>query len=289
MRERYLQVRKLRAKYKGTPKASDLYFQSRQNLLSFVFRLHSDKTKYTCLMKSLPLLRTFIRENASTFVSMLLLVVVPVVVSSTVAVVLYNYEDLLQGLSVWEMLLYFAAISITMALALTPTTFIALISGFYIGWSGFAGIVVSYGIAALIGYSIAQLVDHGKMMSFLNRFDKARALMQELRSESWSLIFLTRISPVLPFALMNFVLSLLQIDKRKFFLASIVGMLPRTLFFFWVGTQARDVVQALQNPDSGRGGQILMVALIVISIGGLYFLFDRALKRALRKAAAKSE
>lgn len=240
-------------------------------------------------MKSLPLLRTFIRENASTFISMLLLVVVPVVVSSTAAVVLYNYQDLLQGLSLWEMLLYFAIISVTMALALTPTTFIALISGFYLGWDGFAGIVVSYGIAALIGYSIAQFIDHGKMMAFLNRFDKARALMQELRGESWSLIFLTRISPVLPFALMNFVLSLLQIDKRKFFLASIVGMLPRTLFFFWIGTQARDVVQALQNPDSGRSGQILMVALIVISIGGLYFLFDRALKRALRKAAAKNQ
>ncbi|OKL39173.1 TVP38/TMEM64 family protein [Pontibacter flavimaris] len=240
-------------------------------------------------MKSLPLLRTFIRENASTFISMLLLVVVPVVVSSTAAVVLYHYEGLLQDLSAWEMLLYFAVISVTMALALTPTTFIALISGFYIGWSGFAGIVVSYGIAALLGYSIARFIDHGKMMSFLNRFENARNLMQELRGESWSLIFLTRISPVLPFALMNFVLSLLQIERRKFFLASIVGMLPRTLFFFWVGTQARDVVQALQNPDSGRGGQILMVALIVISIGGLYFLFDRALKRALRKAAAKSE
>ncbi|PTX19593.1 putative membrane protein YdjX (TVP38/TMEM64 family) [Pontibacter mucosus] len=240
-------------------------------------------------MKSLPLLRTFIRENASTFISMLLLVVVPVVVSSTAAVVLYNYEGLLQDLSAWEMLLYFAVISVTMALALTPTTFIALVSGFYLGWTGLPGIVVSYGIAALIGYSIARLIDHGKMMSFLNRFENARNLMQELRSESWSLIFLTRISPVLPFALMNFVLSLLQIDKRKFFLASIVGMLPRTLFFFWVGTQARDVVQALQNPDSGMGGQVLMVALIVISIGGLYFLFDRALKRALRKAAAKNE
>ncbi|GAB3828062.1 TVP38/TMEM64 family protein [Pontibacter rugosus] len=236
----------------------------------------------------LTLLRSFISENASSFVSMLLLVVVPVVVSSTIAVVLYNYQGFLQDLSVWEMLLYFAVISVTMALALTPTTFVALVSGFYLGWSGFAGIVLSYGIAAMIGYSLAQLIDHGKMMSFLNRFDKARALMQELRSESWSLIFLTRISPVLPFALMNFVLSLLQINRRKFLLASIVGMLPRTLFFYWVGSQARDVIQVIQNPESGKGGQILLISLIIISIGGLYFLFDRALKRALRKAAAKN-
>ena len=240
-------------------------------------------------MKFIPLLRNLVRENASTFVSMLLLVVVPVVVSSTLAIILYQYQDFLRELSWLQMLLYFAVISVTMAFALTPTTFVALVSGFYLGWNGFAGIVVSYGIAALIGYSLAQLIDHGKMMSFLNRFEKARNLMQELRNQSWSLIFLTRISPVLPFALMNFVLSLLQVNKQRFFVASIVGMLPRTLFFFWVGTQANDIIKLLQDPDRGAGGQLLMISLIVISIGGLYFIFDRALKKALRNAAAKND
>jgi len=240
-------------------------------------------------MKLLPLLRNLIRENASTFVSMLLLVVVPVVVSSTLAFVLYQYQELLRDLNWWQMLLYFIAISCTMALALTPTTFVALVSGFYLYWEGFPGVVISYGIAALLGYSLAQLIDHGKLMSFLNRFEKTRLLMQELRSQSWSLIFLTRISPVLPFALMNFVLSLLQVDKRRFFLASIIGMLPRTLFFFWLGTQANDIIKLLQDPDSPGSGRLLMIVLIIISIGGLYFVFDRALKKTLRKVAAKSE
>ncbi|WP_242926831.1 TVP38/TMEM64 family protein [Pontibacter vulgaris] len=239
-------------------------------------------------MKQFQLLQGFIRQNASTFVSMVLLVAVPVVVSSTLAYYLYQYQGLLQNLELWQMLLYFVAVSFTMALALTPTTFVALVSGFYMGWPGFPGVVVSYGIAALVGYSIAQLIDHGKMMSFLNRFEKARNLMQELREQSWSLIFLTRISPVLPFALMNFVLSLLQVQRNKFFVASIVGMLPRTLFFFWIGTQANDIINLLQNPDTGTSGKLLMIGLIIISIGGLYFVFDRALKKALKKASAKN-
>ncbi|MER2996143.1 TVP38/TMEM64 family protein [Pontibacter populi] len=239
-------------------------------------------------MKLIPLLRNLVRENASTFVSMLLLVVVPVTVSSTLAVYLYQYQDIFRDLTIWQLLLYFVVIAITMALALTPTTFVALVSGFYLGWSAFPGVVVAYGIAALVGYSLARLIDHGKMMSFLNRFEKARNLMQELRNQSWSLIFLTRISPVLPFALMNFVLSLLQVSRTRFFVASIVGMLPRTIFFYWIGTQARDIISLLQNPDSGRTGQLLMIGLIIISIGGLYFVFDRALKKALKKASAKN-
>ncbi len=239
-------------------------------------------------MKQLQLLQSFVRQNASTFVSMVLLVAVPVVVSSTLAFYLYQYQTLLQNLTLWQMLLYFLAVSFTMALALTPTTFVALVSGFYLGWNGFPGVVVSYGVAALVGYSLARLIDHGKMMGFLNRFEKARNLMQELREQSWSLIFLTRISPVLPFALMNFVLSLLQVQRKKFFVASIVGMLPRTLFFFWIGTQANDIIKLLQNPDTGTSGKLLMIGLIIISIGGLYFVFDRALKRALRNATAKN-
>jgi uncharacterized membrane protein YdjX (TVP38/TMEM64 family) len=243
----------------------------------------------TLFMKLLTAFRNLIRENASTFVSMLLLVVVPVIVSSTLAVVLYSNQSFLVDMSWAKLLFYFVAISITMALALTPTTFVALVSGFYLSWSGFPGIVVAYGIASLIGYSIAQLIDHGKMMSFLNRFEKARVLMQELRNQSWSLIILTRISPVLPFALMNFVLSLMQIDKKRFFIASIVGMLPRTFFFFWIGTQASDIINLLQDPDSDTSGRLLMISLIVISIGGLYFVFDHALKKALQKVAAKND
>jgi len=239
-------------------------------------------------MKLIPLLKNLVRENASTFVSIVLLVVVPVTVSSTIAVYLYQYQDLLRDLTIWQLLLYFLVISVTMALALTPTTFVALVSGFYLGWAAFPGVVVAYGVAALVGYSLATLIDHGKMMSFLNRFENARNLMQELRNQSWSLIFLTRISPVLPFALMNFVLSLLQVKRTRFFVASIVGMLPRTLFFYWIGTQARDIISLLQNPDSGRTGQLLMIGLIIISIGGLYFVFDRALKKALKNASTKN-
>ncbi|MCC9137965.1 TVP38/TMEM64 family protein [Pontibacter silvestris] len=233
-------------------------------------------------------LKSLLRENASTFISMVLLVVVPVVVSSTLAYFFYQHQVLLQNLAWWQMLLYFAVVSVTMGLALTPTTFVALVSGFYLGWSGFPGVVLSYGAAAIVGYSIAKVIDHGKMMGFLNQFEKSRLLMQELQHQSWSLIFLTRISPVLPFALMNFVLSLLQVSMKKFLIASIVGMLPRTFFFFWIGTKANDIINLLQNPDSGSNGRLLMIVLIIISIAGLYFIFDRALKKALKRASTKN-
>ncbi|TGE22839.1 TVP38/TMEM64 family protein [Hymenobacter metallicola] len=229
-------------------------------------------------------LKELFQKNASTFLSMGMLVAMPVVGSTSLTILLYNYQDLLQRLSPAQALLYFLIIGITMAFALTPTTFVALVTGFYFDWVGLPGMVIAYALAALVGYEMASRLDHGKMTTFLSHFPKAEAVMRELKNESLQLIILTRISPVLPFALMTFVLAVMRIDRRRFLLGSVLGMLPRSLFFYWLGTKAQDVFLLVSNPDTGTTGKLLLVGLIIISLFGLYYIFNRALKRALSRS-----
>ena len=192
-------------------------------------------------------------------------------------------------LNAWQMLAFFMVASFTMAFALTPTTFVALISGFFLGWVGFPGVVISYGIAAFFGYKVAQLIDHGRMTAFINHFPKAAMVMDELKNHSWELILLARISPVLPFAFMTFVLSIIKVPLKKFLLASMAGMLPRTLFFFWVGTQASDLLNLLKDPNEGIFGKVLLIGLVIISIFGLYYLLNNAIKKALKRSSEKNQ
>ncbi len=227
--------------------------------------------------------KKLLTQNTGTLLYSLLLVVVPVVFSSGLAVWLYGHQSQMQNLTPAQVGLYFLVVSFTMAFALTPTTFVALATGFFLGWSGFPGVVVAYGAAALVGYSMARLVDQGKLEKLLHQFPKAEGIRDELRNQSWSLIILSRISPVLPFAFMTFVLSLVRVPRLRFLVASMVGMLPRTLFFFWVGTQAQDLLALLQDPNAGTSGKVLMAALVILSFAGLYVLFNRALKKALAK------
>lgn len=222
-------------------------------------------------------------------VSMVLLVALPLLGSSSATYMLYRNQDLLTDLSLGPALLYFAVTALTMAFALTPTTFVALVTGFYFGWSGLPGMVAAYALAALIGYQVASALDHGKMKAFLSHFPKADAVMKELKHDSWQLIVLTRISPVLPFALMTFVLAVLQVERRRFLGASVLGMLPRSLFFYWLGSKAQDAAALLRNPDTGTAGKVLVFALVAISLYGLYYLFNRALQRALRRSAVPRE
>ncbi len=231
-------------------------------------------------------LRELFQKNLSTLLTMGLLLAVPLLGSAVVLGLLYERSTLLQNLTLAQGLLYFTVVGLTMALALTPTTFVAIISGYYFGWVGLPGMVAAYALAAALGYELARRLDHGKLRTVLHHFPKADAVLAELQTQSWSLIILTRLSPVLPFALMTFVLAIVGVARRRFLAASVLGMLPRSLFFYWLGTKAQDVLTLLRDPDEGTLSKLVLIGLVVASLFGLYVVFNRALQRVLRRGAA---
>ncbi len=228
-------------------------------------------------------IRQLLQQNLSAFVSMALLAVIPLVGSSALLTVFYNNPALLDNLTWWQEVLYFLVVAITMALALTPTTFVALISGFIFGWSGFPGMVAAYIAALIIARLIANSIDHGKLWAFLHRFDKVSVALHELDRQQFGVIVMTRLSPVLPFALMNFVLSLMQVRQRDYLLGSIIGMLPRTTFFYLLGTQGQQLLELLQNPGTDSSYQLFVIGLVLVSMFGLLYFFTRAIRKALNK------
>ena len=234
-------------------------------------------------------LRELFRKNFSSFLTMLLLGVVPLLGSGTLLALLYERQALLQHLTLCQSLLYFAAVALTMALALTPTTFVAIVTGYFMGWAGLPGMVAAYALAAALGYELALHLDQGKLRGFLLNFPKADAVLRELQRQSWQLIVLTRLSPVLPFAFMTFVLAMVGVPRGRFLGASVLGMLPRSLFFYWLGTQAQDVLALLHDPSQGTSSKLLFIGLVMASLLGLYSLFNRALKRVLARQIEETE
>jgi hypothetical protein len=66
-------------------------------------------------------------------------------------------------------------------------------------------------------------------------------------------------------------------------------MLPRSLFFYWLGTEASNVLALLQDPDEGTLSKLVLVGLVAASLFGLYFVFNQALQRALRRGASPTD
>ncbi len=230
------------------------------------------------------MLRDFLRLNARSLIAVLTLMVAPFLVDAVISRWLYDGggSSVLAGMNGSQMVAYFAVTAALMGLGLTHTTFVALVSGYFLGWEGFAGTVAAYALAAATGYRLATLIDHGALRRFLHLFPKAEAVMTELEAETLQIIILVRLSPVLPFALMTFVLAAVGVQFQRFIFGSVLGMLPRTLFFYWLGTRAAGLSELLAHPERTSAGQWLVAVLVVASGAGLFVVINNAVGRALR-------
>ena len=210
--------------------------------------------------------------------------------STLVTTLAITWQSVLYSLSISDWVWLFAASTLTMALALTPSTLIALISGYFLGWSAFFFIIISYPVSSVIGYTVGKKLDRGKLMSTLPHESKIHLILNELQHRhQWPLVILTRISPILPFSLMNLVLPAIGVRLHIFLIAGFAGMIPRTLFALWIGMQARDLVTLLTTPTQGNLSVILMLVISVFSVGGLLYIAQKASSAIMMTKAGLNE
>jgi uncharacterized membrane protein YdjX (TVP38/TMEM64 family) len=73
---------------------------------------------------------------------------------------------------------------------------------------------------------------------------RLRALDEAVGREGRKMVFLTRLSPVFPFNLLNYFYGITRVDFLDYALASWVGMLPGTAVFVGIGALGRGVAEA---------------------------------------------
>lgn len=200
---------------------------------------------------------------------------VPLVSSSLITAFLIQNQSYFQALAFQQWLPFFALSALTMATAITPTTFIALVSGYFLGWQAAPPMIASYLLASMLGFVLGKKLDGGRLMAGFEQNSKVSLIIDEVKKRDWSVMVLLRISPMLPFSLINLLLPATGLRPTVFVLAGFVGMLPRTLFSIWAGLQAHNLTQLLQNPDQNTLATVLLMITAVISVGGLLLIFSR--------------
>ncbi|WP_163377989.1 TVP38/TMEM64 family protein [Cyclobacterium sp. SYSU L10401] len=182
------------------------------------------------------------------------------------------------GLVIPHILAFHTAISyvlvgaLMMGMALIPTTFFSVISGFVFGWEAFPFLVLSYTMASAIGYLSGRLLEKNSLEWLLKPYPKAEKIIEEKKDRMGWLIFFVRISPVIPFAISNLVFAMLDTGLKRVLWFGLLGMLPRTFLAFFTGVLAGDIQEALRAKTASW--QYLVIALLLImSIWGIYSFF----------------
>ena len=199
----------------------------------------------------------------------------PLLISSFILILIQNNSWVFE-LNGFLLYFYFSIASVFLiGFALSPSTVIAVLSGFYLSWYGLIPIIVSYPIAAIIGLFFSKIIINIFGISSILKIDEMRTYAQKLSANQFLLVASLRLSPVLPFAMINIFLATLPLNLLKYTFASMLGMLPRTLVFFWAGLNARDVWIFLQKPDFEGLWNLFPFLLILISLIGILIVLKK--------------
>jgi uncharacterized membrane protein YdjX (TVP38/TMEM64 family) len=225
----------------------------------------SKMTKKASIFKTLGV---YFREHPSATIGWIWVILMPGIGSLILLSNFSNLENLsLEGLFDHFGFMFFTAI--LLGLALLPTTLTALATGYFFGWIGFPGLFIGYILANVIGYTLGKLLNTDFLPLLSTQRPDFKNKIESRIQHPASLIFFIRISPVVPFAISNFLFASLKIDLKKVLLYGIPGMLPRTLIAFATGLLASsflDAKKAMNDPVQW----IILAVLFIVSFWGLY-------------------
>ena len=151
--------------------------------------------------------------------------------------------------------------------------------GFILVWAG-----------ATLGASLAFLSGRYLLRDWvsrrLERFPVFRAVSKAVGKEGWRVVILTRLSPVLPFILLNYAYGLTTISLREYAWSSCVGMAPGTLLFVWLGAAAGEAVRAGAGARARTSAEGAFYGIGLAATIAAVTLVGRAAKKALAEEVA---
>lgn len=223
----------------------------------------------------------YLNKYSFSLISSIFLTVVPLLFSSALTVSVITHETTIASFDwqAWALMTFICCITSTFAF--TPPTLLALIFGYFIGWNALLPVFLLNMMAILLVNIITKRFNQDDLLSYFADNKKVTGILENIRSQELKFIFFTKISPILPFALTNFVFALSGAKLRNILLGGFLGMIPRTILAVWTGLQAKEIKRLLENPNEGNLQKTLIIVLIIFSVTGILYLILPKKKKAL--------
>jgi uncharacterized membrane protein YdjX (TVP38/TMEM64 family) len=147
-----------------------------------------------------------------------------------------NLMQQIQGAG-WVGWLIFIALYAAACLLFIPGSFLTLAAGAVYGfWGGTLLVLTGNGLGSLLSLLITRYLLRGWAKRQFAKNKKLRAIEDAVAHDGWRIVCLTRLSPVMPFSLINYALGLTKISAAKFLFATEVGAIPSTCVYVYFGT-----------------------------------------------------
>jgi uncharacterized membrane protein YdjX (TVP38/TMEM64 family) len=185
--------------------------------------------------------------------------------------------DAIAALGPWAPVL-FVGIYVVAAVFMIPGSVLTLGAGAVFGLGqGIIVVSIASTLAATAAFLIGRYLARDAVTRRIEGNEKFAAVDQAVAAEGWKIVLLTRLSPVFPYTLLNYVFGLTRIKLGHYVLASWIGMLPATAMFVYLGSLA-NVAARSRTPAEWTLYGVGLLATVAVTI-----FVTRIARRALAR------
>jgi len=218
----------------------------------------------------------------------LAVVMILIVIGRQLGAQLPRLTAAVDALGVWGPVVFIAGYAIA-CVAFVPASLLTLAAGALFGvLRGTMFVLVGATLGSLAAFLIARYLARDWIAARLAKDTRFAAIDAAIAEQGRKVVFLLRLSPVVPFSVLNYALGLTTVRVGDFILAS-AGMLPGTLLYVYSGNLASVVAGASNAAAPPKGPAFYTVlGLGLAATAAVTVLVTRVAKKALAHATARS-
>src|SRR5213080_2752850 len=136
---------------------------------------------------------------------------------------------------------------------MAPGSILTIGAGFAFGlWKGFLAISAGATFGASLAFLVARFIAREKIEAITRRNETFRKIDNAIGKQGAKLVFLLRLSPVIPFNLSNYFYGLTGVRFWPYVLVSWIGMMPGTFLYVYIGVAGKAAVSATAGAEAAR-------------------------------------
>lgn len=160
-------------------------------------------------------------------------------------------------------------------------------AGFIFGfWRGLLAVWIGGAVGQALAFLLARYLLRDWVESFVqSKWKKWKYIDAALENDGWKLVLIMRLSPIIPYNLLNIAMATTSMHFLSFTIASAIGIIFECGIFCYIGTIA-DSITSIVSGQAGKPKAIQWVLLglsILMGIVGAIFV-SIMVRRAIKKA-----
>ncbi len=174
----------------------------------------------------------------------------------------------------------FVGLYVLACVAFLPGSVLTVGAGAAFGlWKGFILVSIGSTAGACASFLVGRYLLRDWVSRRLEKVPAFAAVAAAVGQEGWKVVLLTRLSPVLPFNLLNYGYGLTSVGVGEFTVASWIGMMPGTLLYVYIGAAAGDAARGGLRTRTPAEWALFSAGLAATALAA--WLVGRTAKRAL--------